>query len=276
MKKEKMKMKIGITALAVIAFVCVSALAPLAAANTTAKILVDMTHGERLKIDGTTSNISCSDPYNVIVNATAWASDMRGQGYAVDLLTSGEVTASALSGYNMLAVICPDNSSSGIENFTQAEADAIKAYVQKGGGLLLIGDNLLGTGSSAENYTHEYNATYTYDIILNDLGDKTGFNVTFRNDTVCTDNASEKIGAGCPKGNLWISNGSKTHRLWKDPNTFSKFTAWHACSLDIDPNYDKIAWGVNTTYSTVKSSGYSPIIMAEGSFSGCYGDQGLC
>lgn len=265
-----MNMKIGITALAVIAFVCVSALAPLAAAldnpaNPTAKILVDMTHGERIEIDGTESNISCSAPYDLVVDVTAWANDMRGQGYAVDNMTTGEITASALSGYNMLAVICPDNNTvNGPAYFTQNEANAIKAYVQKGGGLLLIGDNLLGSGSQASDYDNEYDANYTYDVILNDLGDKTGFNVTFRDDTVCTDNASEKIGG--PKGNLWISNGSKSHRLWKDPNTFTKFTAFHACSLDIDPNYDKIAWGVDTTYSTVKSSDYSPNVTEEGSF----------
>ena len=264
-----MKMKIGITALAVIAFVCVSALAPLAAAidnpaNPTAKILVDMTHGERIELYGTESNISCSPPYNVLVDITSWADDMRKQDYAVDNITTGEITASALSGYNMLAIICPDNTTSGIENFTQAEADVIKAYVQKGGGLLLIGDNLLGTGNVAQNYTDEYNATYTYDIILNDLGDKTGFNVTFRNDTMCSDSWAERIGG--PKGNIWISNGSKSHRLWTDANTFTKFTAWHGCSLDVDPNYEKIAWGISTTYSTVKSSDYSPTIMATGSF----------
>ena len=264
-----MKTKIGITALAVIAFVCVSALAPLTAAidnpaNPTAKILVDMTHGERIELYGTESNISCSPPYNVLVDITSWADDMRGQGYAVDNITTGEITASALSGYNMLAIICPDNTTSGIENFTQAEADVIKAYVQKGGGLLLIGDNLLGTGNVAQNYTDEYDAVYTYDIILNDLGDKTGFNVTFRNDTMCSDSWGERI-AG-PKGNIWTSNGSKSHRLWTDANTFTKFTNWHGCSLDVDPNYDEIAWGISTTYSTVKSSDYSPTIMAAGSF----------
>ena len=266
-----MKTKIGIAALAVIAFVCVLALTPVAVAipnpeNPTAKILVDMTHGERLEIDGTTSNISVTDPYDVIVDATAWADDMREQGYAVDLFTSGEITASALSGYNMLAIICPDNTTSGPAYFTQDEADAIKAFVQKGGGLLLIGDNLLGTGDTPQDYENEYDAVYTYDIILNDLGDKTGFNVTFRNDTMCSDNESERIAGGGPKGNIWTSNGSKSHRLWTDPNTFSKYTSWHACTLDIDPDYDKIAWGVNTTYSTVKSRDYSPNITEEGSF----------
>lgn len=227
-------------------------------------ILVDMTHGERLEIDGTGSNLHISDPrYCVIVNATAWADDMRDHGYTVDLLTTGPITATDLNGYDEFAVICPDNNTTGPAYFAQGEADVIKTFVENGHGLLLAGDILLGSGDNMTQMLDEYNASYTYAEILNDLTGKMSLNVTFGTDVVVSDNASERTGG--PKGNVWMHTGDMSHELWTDPNSIDKFSCWHTCSIDIDPTYHAVAWGSDTQYTTEMNDAYTPVVKPMGS-----------
>jgi|GEM_PF-3067874 len=227
-------------------------------------ILVDMTHGERLEIDGTGSNLHIGDPkYSVISNATAWADDMRAHCYTVDLLTTGPISATSLSGYDEFAIICPDNITTGPAYFTQSEADAIMTFVNNGHGLLLIGDNLLGSGDTMKNMTDEYDAPYTYAEILNDLTSRMGLNVTFGTDVVVSDVADERTGG--PKCNVWAYTGNMSHALWTDPNSFDRFSCWHTCSIDIDPTYHAVAWGSDTMYTTENNDAYTPVVKPIGS-----------
>jgi len=63
-----------------------------------------------------------------------WAALLESRGMTVDSITSGPITYDVLKNYGM--VVIPQST----ENYTNAEIDALKQYVNDGGGLLILGE----------------------------------------------------------------------------------------------------------------------------------------
>lgn len=107
-------------------------------------ILVDLSHAERVMVDGAVAPDLDRSQNNRVLNWQDWANDMRGQGYDVRTLTDGPVTAEKLAGTCLFIIAEPDMGKNGIAYFTADEAKAIAEYVDSGHALLLMGHTFLG------------------------------------------------------------------------------------------------------------------------------------
>ena len=268
-KKESMRRKKVVLCGMLALLVVVLMLVPSVSADQK-KILVDLTHAERVSIDGVTSPNLDTSTNNRILNWTDWADYMRSNGYTVDKLTSGPITSSVLAGYNVLIVAQPDVTTSGTAYFTAAECTAIGTFVANGGGLLLMGTQLVG-GASLSDFIADYDTVYHYPEIHNALLSSMGVGMRFAEgmiggdpyDVLAKSTATPGLG---PQGNIWIHEGNKSHPIW-DGVPDGEFVYWHGCSIDItDPSIDKVATGDAVTYTCVKNSTYSPIVKPEGSY----------
>lgn len=231
-------------------------------------ILVDLTHANRVTIDGVTSpNLDTSENSRTF-NWTSWANDMESQGYRVDLLTDGPITYEKLQNYSILIVAQPDITSNGPAYFTDDEANAIKQFLENGGSLLLVGNQLVG-GESLTDYMDDYNTIYYYPQIFNDLLSKLGVDdLRFAEgitddgplDVMASDDSSIQLGG--PKGNIWITEGKKDHPVWSG---LDKFAYFHGCSLNVSGSATAIAWGDDSVYTSPKNADYEPKVKPEGS-----------
>jgi len=156
-------MKTKVISVIVAAIVCASVLMvmPTGMASSNAKILVDLTHAERISIDGITSPNLDTSSNSRVLNWTDWADYIRGEGYVVDVLTEGPISTEKLAGYDVLIIAEPDVTTSGPAYFTTEENEAIKSFVESGGGLLLMGTQLVG-GSSYLEFFGDYDTVYYY------------------------------------------------------------------------------------------------------------------
>jgi len=111
-KTAKMENKVvlcGVLAL----FVAVLIVVSVSVSAYDQKILVDLTHAERISIDGITSPNLDTSSNSRVLNWTDWADYIRGEGYAVDVLTEGPISTEKLAGYNVLIIAEPDVTTSG-------------------------------------------------------------------------------------------------------------------------------------------------------------------
>lgn len=231
-------------------------------------ILVDLTHANRITINGVTSPNLDTSENSRIFDWTSWAEDLESQGYRVDLLTEEPITYEKLQNYTILVVGQPDVTSNGPAYFTDDEANAIKQFLENGGNLLLVGNQLVG-GNSLMDYMGDYETVYYYPQIFNDLLSKLGVDdLRFAEgmvngdplDVMASDNSSTQLGG--PKGNIWITEGKKDHPIWSG---LDKFAYFHGCSLNVSGNATAIAWGDDSVYTSPKNGDYSPKVKPEGS-----------
>jgi len=266
-------MKTKVISVIVAAIVCASVLMvmPTGMASSNAKILVDLTHAERISIDGITSPNLDTSSNSRVLNWTDWADYIRGEGYVVDVLTEGPISTEKLAGYNVLIIAEPDVTTSGPAYFTTEENDAIKSFVENGGGLLLMGTQLVG-GSSLSEFFGDYDTVYHYPEIHNALLANLSVGMRFAEgmidgdpyDVMVEDDSEDQVGG--PKGNIWIHTGDKTHPIWNNV-TDGKFAYWHGCSINVtDSSIDIVATGDDDTYTTVKNADYSPVVKPPGSY----------
>ena len=235
------------------------------------KILVDLTHAERISIDGITSPNLDNSSNSRAFNWTDWADYIRGEGYTIDVLTSGPITAENLSGYNVLIIAEPDVTVSGPAYFTTEESAAIRTFVENGGGLLLMGSQLVG-GSSLYEFMADYDTVYHCPEVHNALLENLSVGMRFAEgmigpdpyDVLVEDDLLDQVGG--PKGNIWIHTGNKTHPIWNNV-TDGKFAYWHGCSINVtDEDIEKVATGDDDTYTSVKNTDYSPTVKPKGSY----------
>ena len=235
------------------------------------KILVDLTHAERVSIDGVTSPNLDTSTNGRIFDWQDWADYMRGQGYVIDVLTEGPITPAILGDYDLLIIAQPDVTTSGPAYFTAEESAAIGAFVENGGGLLLMGTQLVG-GSTVSEFMTDYYTVYYYPEIHNALLANLGVGMGFAEgmigpdpfDVLVEDDIPDQVGG--PKGNIWMHTGDKTHPIW-DSVTDGKFAYWHGCSINVtDDVIDIVATGDDDTYTSVKNSDYSPVVKPKGSY----------
>ena len=92
MNMENKVVLCGVLALFVAVLIAVSV--PVSAYDQ--KILVDLTHAERIFIDGITSPNLNTSGNERILNWTDWADYIRGEGYVVDVLTEGPISTEKL------------------------------------------------------------------------------------------------------------------------------------------------------------------------------------
>ena len=235
------------------------------------KILVDLTHAERVSIDGVTSPNLDTSTNGRILNWTDWAEFIREQGYAVDVLTEGPINAEKLEGCNILIVAEPDNTTGGPAYFTTEESAAIGSFVENGGGLLLMGTQLVG-GASFGEFVGDYDTVYHFPEIHNALLANLGVGMRFAGgmigpdpyDVLVEDDIVDQVGG--PKGNVWIHEGDKMHPIWENVPD-GKFAYWHGCSINVtDESIDIVATGDDNTYTSVKNTDYSPVVKPSGSY----------
>jgi hypothetical protein len=232
-------------------------------------ILVDLTHAERVSIDGTTSPNLDTTNNNRTFNWTDWATYMRGGGCTVDVLTTGPITSGTLEDCDILIIAEPDVTAIGPAYFTTDECGTIKTFVENGGGLLLMGTQLVG-GSSSGEFMEDYDTVYYYPQIHNALLENMSVGMSFAEGMIgadpCDVIADESDGIGGPKGNIWIHTGDKTHPIW-DNVTNGTFAYWHGCSIDVtDEEIVRVATGDDDTYTCVKNVSYLPKVKSEGSY----------
>ena len=235
------------------------------------KILVDLTHAERISIDGKTSLNLDTSTNGRIFDWQDWADYMRGQGYAVDVLTEGQINTENLEGSSVLIIAEPDVTASGPAYFTAEESAAIGTFVENGGGLLLMGTQLVG-GSTVSEFMADYYTVYHYPEVHNALLANLGVGMEFAEgmigpdpyDVLVEDDIMDWVGG--PKGNIWIHEGDKSHPIWENV-TDGKFAYWHGCSINVtDEEIDIVATGDDDTYTSVKNSDYSPVVKPKGSY----------
>ena len=231
-------------------------------------ILVDLTHAERVSIDGITSpNLDTSN--NRIFDWDDWAAYMRGNDYRVDVFTTGPIASGTLDDYNVLIIAEPDVTTSGPAYFTTDECSAIGTFVGDGGGLLLMGTQFIG-GNSMSEFMADYSTYYYYPEIHNALLSNMSVGMSFCEGMVGTDPydviVDETDGSGGPKGNIWLHAGVKTHPIWNDV-TDGKFKYYHGCSINVtDGAIAGVATGDADTYTCVKNDLYTPKVKLEGSY----------
>jgi hypothetical protein len=124
------------------------------------RILVDLFHDNWFPID-------MWDPMREYYPMETWRDGMVNHSYIVDKSLSA-LTAAKLANYDMLVVCMPNG------NFTAAEVEAVRAWVENGGGLFLLADEIyLLDVAPNSNYLIS-----PFDISVNQTTPGTGFGVT--------------------------------------------------------------------------------------------------
>lgn len=95
--------------------------------NNNTKVLFDETRPDL----GTLYTIYNMGTYG----SSSFATLLEQNGYSVSRLTNGPITPEKLNGYNVLVLMAPYG------NYTDAEVNTIKEFVNNGGGLFLVGTN---------------------------------------------------------------------------------------------------------------------------------------
>ena len=224
------------------------------------KILIDLSHAERITIDATVSPNLDTSKNDRIYSWQDWADAMRKEGYTLKLLTKGPITSNVLKDYDLLIVAEPDISNAKPSLFSSDEAKAISGFVKSGNSLLLSGQSFMG-GETSTSYFEDYNSSYSNSGVQNDLLKKLDSGVRFTTspqnsndgDIVIDENKNSEVG-GSP-ADIWITNGNTSNPVW-DNVPEKKFVLFHGSSIDItkDSAY-VIAQGDKETFtSTDKAS----------------------
>jgi hypothetical protein len=179
-----------------------------------AKILVDLTHAERVSLDGKTCPNLLTSENPRILSLDTWAEFMRENGYSMDALTQPPITREKLSGYDILMVAQPDVDCEGKPAyFSFDEVQAIEGFLEEGGGLWLVGDPViccdlawerpfmkLITGAmeyllfrrplfpDVQLYFMDFSALYHYPEVLNELMEGLGLGMKFNFDLILDTN----------------------------------------------------------------------------------------
>ncbi|GEM_PF-1070671 len=226
-------------------------------------ILVDLSHGERIRIDNATSSYLNFTKNPRVFDWQAWAEDMRAHGYTVKLIRTRPITETTLLNSDLLIIAEPDSDASGPLYFTKDEAAVIGNYVRRGNGLLLMGQQFMG-GETVQQYISDYKGTYVYDIILNTLLSDLNLPMRFTNGKtgsdphdlmVSTDAATMVQGS---IADIWIGTGT----IFTSPSIH--FAAFHANSI-IPNGASEIAKGDKNVYTTPKNLKFSPVLKPKGS-----------
>ncbi len=122
------------------------------------RILFDLAHNNYLPIDPW-------DPMHEYYPLESWRNGMVNHSYTVDKLHS-EVTLAKLAHYDMFVVSGPT------VNFTAAESEALRSWVEDGGGLFVIGDYYSNMDEVAND------VLTPFDISFNLTTGSTGFGAT--------------------------------------------------------------------------------------------------
>jgi len=227
-------------------------------ATGTKKILVDLSHAERVKIDNKTAPSLDFEKNPRLFNWQSWADDMRKNGYSVDSIQNKSITEDTLAGYDLLIITQPDSTKDGIAYFTKNEIAAISNFVNSGNGLLLMGQQFMG-GMNEEEYNSDYWSRYSYDLILNNLLMELKLPMRFTSgntgdypyDLIVSDNPIIQIKNELP--DIWISTDNLKN------NSTIKFASFHANSISSNGGQD-IAKGDNSVYTTPRNNNFSPVI----------------
>ncbi len=226
------------------------------------RILIDLTHEERIKVDGVTSSVDQKKNPRIF-DWQAWADDIRSQGYTINLLTAGPISDTSLLNYDLLIIAEPDSLAGGPAYFSNDEVQAIDRFVHRGNGLLLMGQQFMG-GQSKEQYIADYKGGYVYDLVENKLISDLELPMRFvsgktkgdYHDLMVTDNPSTMVEGAM--ADIWIGPDLLS------PSAGTKFAAFHANS--INPNgAEEIARGDDTVYTTPKNTKFSPVLKPKGS-----------
>ncbi len=232
------------------------------------KILVDLSHAERISIDKVTSSYLDLKKNPRIFDWQAWADDMRGQGYTVDLFTVGPITESSLLNYDLLIIAQPDTTSKGPAYFTSDEMAVIGNFVHRGNGLLLMGQQFMG-GQTEKEYIADYTGSYSYDLVQNKLLKGLGLPMQFYSgkkgsdpfDLMVSDDNTTQIYRS--NADIWITSSNVPLGPAVELAVF-QFGAFHANSI-IPNGASEIAKGDESVYTTPKNLKYSPVLQPKGS-----------
>lgn len=133
--------------------------------------------------------------------------------YSVERFMSGELTPSVLEAYHVLMLSAPD------KDFTEAERNAIRSFVENGGSLLFLGDAGLNTGVND---------------LLND------FSLTFDNVLFCAPPVQEGWDPGSP-----IISRFANHSSLDGVRSFN--SNWGG-TFSVVPSNTDVAWSDSTAW----------------------------
>jgi len=262
-----------------------------------ARILMDLSHAERISIGGEISPNLYTEKNKRVVPLDNWAHFLTRKGYSVTLLNHNPITSEKLEGYDILVVAEPDrNKSKKPAYFSPDEVSAIKHFVGEGGGLLLVGDPLVKGEVSRQGimsildslvkqgmeyilfrrsllpdirqFMMDFKTKYYYSEVLNDLTRGMGVGIEFCQDVIAAE-TEDCIQPAPPKqllprgANIWIEEGQKDHPLWEGIDRFGYI--W-GCSLDVTGDAQALAWAGESTFTSAKTSRLDPIIKNPGSY----------
>lgn len=149
--------------------------------------------------------------------------------FLVDVNTSLEYTPEVLSQYDVVVIKTPESS------LRPSEAEAIRNWVNAGGGLLLVGDhtNLMGTSTRLNQITDGWGIELNYDAVSSGGG---GFNYVRRN--VAANHPAFLDG----KDILFMTSCSLSADLWSDlvivdPDSSISSHDYAGSSFFSDPRY---------------------------------------
>lgn len=159
------------------------------------RLVIDMTHAERVTYAGLGSpNLyTARNPQRQDVDA--WANGLAARhGFAIETARErSPFTLEALDGVSAVAVLQPDTVGPGQGAFfADAEAAALRAWIERGGVLALVADPLITTSGGnflVENFSLE---PYQSWRVANDLLRKLGLDTHFRHDVVCSTKPDDK------------------------------------------------------------------------------------
>ena len=239
------------------------------------RILVDLGHAERVKIDGIVSTNLDKSSNSRVFDWQDWAKDMRAQGYEVNVLTKKPVTASDLINADLYIVAQPDKGKNGPVYFTAEEKEAIACFVLRGNTLLVMAQQFMG-GKDQTTYNGDMKTTYASADVVNDLlegihvegrftGGKMSGDVL---DLMDSKNAGTQVFSG-KLPDIWLPAGNL-----KPEMKSSTFAYFHG--LSVEPG--TTSWLVradSTTFTSPKNTKFSPVVQPEGSLPVAIGVNGL-
>jgi uncharacterized membrane protein len=176
-------------------------------------------------------------------------------GETVDIFKNGPITAEALNGYTVLVISFPQ------KKFQTAEINCIKDFVEKGGGIFLVGE--------------EWNFNNFKDY-LNSISKK--FNITFNSDEIL-DPKNRVLDSPHRIGDYYF-----TLRTFSDHpivEGLDEFVIYGGCSLKLNGEGDIIVKGSEYCYSSegyYKAGEFPPVLASIQSGKGkvvCLGDGSL-
>jgi hypothetical protein len=262
-----------------------------------ARILLDLTHAERVSVGDKVSPDLYTKENKRIVPLDSWAFFLKKNGFSVGILDLPPITSEKLEGCDILVIAEADRrEKKKPAYFSTDEVLAIKGFVERGGSLLLVGDPLIRGEVSKQGivalleatvkqgaeyllfrrplmpdirqFMMDFRTRYYYSEVLNDLTKEMGVGIEFCQDIIAAE-ADDCIQPAPPKqllprgANIWIEEGQKDHPLWEGIDRFGYI--W-GCSLDVTGDAHIIATAGEATFTSAKTPRLDPIIKEPGSY----------